>query len=226
METAELLNESFADIGKKYGYESVTAEFSSFKEFKVKWRRSCGWIELEVSDYLKDAPRDVMEGMADTIFSKITRRSRNGYPQRMMEWISSDDFVRGKQRTYMERSRNVTGTPVGEHVDLKDSYERLIALGLAERDGDLMMTWTKQPNMKRIGYCSVLMKVVIISSMLDSESVPEFVTDYVLYHELIHVGKGFDPFGQRHGADFRALERLYPMQREAEEWLRKLRLYL
>ena len=225
-ETAELLERSFADVGRRYGYDSVTAEFEEFKEFKVKWRRSCGWAEFEVSDYMTDAPREVMEGMAETIFSRIAQRSRRDYPPEMLNWMTSDDFVRNKQPLYMERSRNITRSPVGEHLNLNDSYRRLIDLGLVEKDDTIRITWTRQPNVKRVGYCSVLMKVIIISSLFDSPAFPEFVTDYVLYHELIHMSKGFDPFGQRHGTDFRDLEQLFPMHKEAEECLKRLRLYM
>jgi len=224
MNAACLLNESFADIGTRHGYDSVTAEFSEFKEFKIKWRRSCGWAEFEVSDYLKDAPREVMEGIAETIFSRISGQTKNGYPDDMLRWMTSDEFVLNKQPVYLSRCRNITGSQAGEHVDLMDSYERLMDLGLVTYDKDLVISWTKQPNIKRIGYCSVLMKVIMISSVFDSAMIPYFVTDYVLYHELIHMSKGFDPFGQHHDTDFQMLERLYPMCTEAEEWLKRLRL--
>ena len=226
MDATEMLNGSFRSVGKEYGYDSVSAEFSVFKEFKVKWRRSCGWAEFEVSDYLKDAPQKVMEGMAETIFSKICRKVRKNYPKEMFEWITSEEFVRNKQPQYLARSRNLTRSAAGEHVNLNDAYKRLIDLGLVNFDKDLVISWTRQPNIKRIGYCSVLMKVIAISSTLDSPSIPSFVSDFVLYHELIHMGKGFDPFGQRHGIDFRVLENMYPMKKEAEEWLKRLRLYL
>jgi hypothetical protein len=226
MNAAEMLNGSFAAVGYEYGYDSVTAEFEEFKEFKVKWRRSCGWAEFEVSDYLTDAPQNVMTGLAETIFSRISGKARERYPSDMMQWITSDDFVKNKQPLYLQRARNLTGTPIGEHIDLEASYRRLVDLGLAEYDEDLVISWTRMPNTKRVGYCSVLMKVIMISSVFDTPSIPPFVSDYVLYHELIHMSKGFDPFGQRHGADFHVLERLYPMKDEADEWMKRLRLYI
>ena len=226
MVSEELLTRSFADVGRRYGYDSVTAEFEEFKEFKIKWRRSCGWAEFEVSDYLTDAPREVLEGMAETIFSRIACRQRKEYPPEMLNWMTSDSFVRNKQPLYLERSRNVTKLAAGEHLDLNDSYKRLIDMGLVEYDDDIRITWTKQPNIKRVGYCSVLMKVIIISSLFDSPAFPEFVTDYVLYHELIHMSRGFDPFGQKHSIDFRAQEQLFPMHEEAEECLKRLRLHV
>ena len=225
IEERKLVN-AFRTVGKEYGYDSVTAEFSEYKEFKIKWRRSCGWAEFEVSDYMADAPPEVMEGMAETIFSRITRKARKNYPKKMLDWISSEEFVKAKQPLYLMRSHNLTGTPVGQHADLRESYERLVKTGLVPRYENLAITWTKQPTARRVGFCSVLMKVIIISSELDRPEVPAFVLDYVLYHELIHLMHGFDPFGQRHNADFQSLEKLYPKHEEAEEWLKKMRLAL
>ena len=224
---ATRLNEAFSTVGKEHGYDSVSADFQEFKEFKVKWRRSCGWAEFEASDYLKDAPLDVLEGLADTIFSRISRRDENKqHSDVMLEWMTSEEFVKNKQPIYLSRSRNLSRTHVGEHIDLSESYNRIIDLGLVSRDNDLVISWTKQPNVKRIGYCSVLMKVIAISSVFDTLSIPKFVSDYVLYHELIHLDRGFDPFNQRHDTGFHALENLYPKRKEAEDWLKRLRLYL
>jgi len=221
-----MLNRSFGAVGKEYGYDSISAEFAEFKEFKVKWRRSCGWIEFEVSDYMRDAPEDVLKGVAETIFSRITKRNNNAYSDVMLDWMTSDDFVRRKQNTYLKRSRNLTRTHVGDHIDLNASYGRLVDMGLVSYDEDLVISWTKQPNVKRIGYCSVLMKVIAISSIFDTPSIPEFVSDFVLYHEIIHLNGGFDPFNKRHDVDFRALEDLHPGKKDAEDWLRRLRLYM
>ena len=220
------LTNAFSTAGKEHGYDNVSAEYSAFKEFKVKWRRSCGWAEFEVSDYMNDAPQAVLNGVAETIFSRISRQTRKGYPKEMLEWLASDEFVKRKQPIYLARARNLTRTPIGEHLDLRDSYQRLVDMGLVTKDNDIVITWTKQPNVKRVGYCSVLMKVIAISSVFDTKEIPAFVTDYILYHELIHLNKGFDPFGERHGIDFQALEQMYPKHSEAEEWLKRLRLFI
>lgn len=49
----------------------MKAEFSSFRDLKIKWVRIYKWIEFQVSDYLMRAPEGVIEGLARTIFSKI-----------------------------------------------------------------------------------------------------------------------------------------------------------
>ena len=70
------------------------------------------------------------------------------------------------------------------------------------------------------------MKVIAISSVFDNTDVPEFVLDYVVYHEFIHLTTGRTPFGKKHGPDFKHEERKYPELKEAEAWLKRLCLYL
>jgi len=70
------------------------------------------------------------------------------------------------------------------------------------------------------------MKVIAISSVLDTEAIPDFVLDYCLYHELCHLTIGFDPSAKRHGEEFSQLEAKFPQMNEATEWLKKLCLYL
>ena len=66
------------------------------------------------------------------------------------------------------------------------------------------------------------MRVVAISSVLDNEKVPDFVHEYVLYHELLHLEDGLGAGRRHHPASFRARERMYPRWRESEDWLKRL----
>jgi len=225
METEEILRTKFKEVGREYGFDKVEAEFVAFKEFKVRWQRSYKWADFKVSDYLADAPPEVIEGLCNSLFSKITGEDE-GYSDEMCRWMTAPEFSEYKQPVYLKRSRNLTRSSKGEAKDLESAYGRLIDMGLAEKDGSVHLTWTKESNVRKIGHCSVLMKVVTISSVLDTEMIPDFVLDYCLYHELCHLMIGFDPSAKRHGAEFSELEAKYPRADEAKEWLKKLCLYL
>ena len=218
------LREIFRTVGKEYGFEDVDAEYMATKEFKIKWTRSRGRADFRVCDYLEDAEEKVIEGVAKTLFSKISGRDLE-YPDELTEWMTKESFVRSKQPVYLRRSRNLTKTTKGNSRDLKGSYDRLVKAGLIPEDPDVHISWTIEPNLKRVGYCSVLMKVIAISSVFDSELIPEFVLDYVVYHEALHVMAGFEPFRKKHGAEFQKNEGKHPQSEEAEAWLKKLCLY-
>jgi len=225
MEVEELLRTRFKEIGREYGFEKVEAEFVSFKELKVRWQRSYKWADFKVSDYLADAPPEVIDGLCNSLFSKITGEEE-GYSKEMCDWMTAPEFAENKQPIYLKRSRNLTRSPEGEFRDLLGSYERLIAAGLAEKDPAIQLTWTKESNVRKIGHCSVLMKVISISSVLDTDMIPEFVLDFCLYYELCHLMIGFDPSAKRHGEEFTKLEERYPRKKEAEDWIKRLCMYL
>ena len=221
----EQLTQIFADIGKDYGYTQVDAEFVVFRDFKVRWQRSYKWASFKVSDYMMDAPAQVIEDLARTLFSKISNKQDAPYTDNMVEWMTSKDFVRHKQPVYLRRSSGLTRSSVGEVRNLNDSMARLIYAGLAEADPDLVLTWMKEKNIRKVGSCSVLMKVIAISSIFDSMDIPEFVLDYVVYHEYLHASKGLKVFGRPHDSDFKEGEAKFPKHGEAEEWLSRLCLY-
>ena len=225
METEDVLRTKFKEIGKVYGFDKVEAEFVAFKEFKVRWQRSYKWADFKVSDYLADAPPEVIEGLCNSLFSKITGEDE-GYSEDMCRWITAPEFSMYKQPVYLKRSRNITRTTKGDVRDLEAAYDRLVEMGLVEKDPAISLTWTREPNIRKVGHCSVLMKVIQISSALDTEKIPESVLDFCLYHELCHIMIGFDPSAKMHGEQFSALEDKYPNGDEAKEWLKRLCLYL
>jgi len=225
MEAEEILRTKFRDIGKEYGFDKVDAEFVAFKEFKVRWQRSYKWADFKVSDYLADAPPEVIDGLCNSLFSKIMGEEE-GYSQEMCDWITAPEFSENKQPLYLKRSRNLTRSSKGEFRDLDEAYQRLMDAGLVKKDDAIHLTWTKESNVRKIGHCSVLMKVISVSSVLDTDMIPEFVLDFCLYHELCHLIIGFDPSAKKHGAEFVELEEKYPKKKEAEEWIKRLCMYL
>ncbi len=223
MMTEQALRMYFQMAGVDHGYGQVDARYSPFKEFKVQWQRGKGRADFQVSDYLDGAEDDVVRDFAYALMDRVTSGGGSDpYPPRLRQWMASPSFVHRNQSTYVRRSRNIRRTPEGERLDLREAYDRLEGMGLVKKDLEAYLTWTSQPNIRRVGYCSVLMKVIAISSALDQDDVPRFVSDYVLYHELLHLSSGMDPQAMRHGPEFRRMERMHPDWRDAEDWLRRI----
>mgnify|MGYP001270289972 CR=1 FL=1 len=225
MVSEQELGAIFAEIGKEYGYDTVTAEFMAFKDFKVRWQRSYRWADFKVSDYLMDAPDGVIRGLCKSLYSRITGAGDDTYSEEMCAWVTSPRFVEDKQALYLKRCRNIARTTSGSTKDLSASYARLVEMGLANEDPTIYLSWS-EAFARKAGSCSVLMRVITMSKALDSAEIPDFVLDYCLYHEICHLLIGFDPTGDRHSEKFLALEAKYPRQAEAEEWLDKLCLHL
>jgi hypothetical protein len=219
----DVLETTFRTMGTTYGFEEIHADYASYKEFKSTWQRLGKKVVFEISDYLGDARPELLGDFAQALYERIDKRTPACvYSPRLKAYLESDEFVRRNQTTYIKRSRNLSKASVGKHFDLKETYGRLVDSGIVSPSRGVSLNWTRNANRMRVGYCSVLMRVVAISSLLDNEKVPDFVHEYVLYHELLHLEDGLSDGHRHHPPEFKVRERQYPKWRESEEWLRKL----
>ncbi len=215
----------FAAIGAKHGYDSIKAEFAAFNDFKVKWTRSFKWAEFEVSDYLMDAPEDVVWALADTIFKKIGGEDAV-YPDVLCGWLTSDDFVNRKQPLYIERFTGLSLTPRGATKDIAESRRRLQQQGLIRNDPDIYAGWVNAGMSRCIGKASILMKVVAMSNIVDDPGISEELFDYCVYSQIAHVEMGYDPVVKRRGIAYDALLSRFPRRRELESEMRRLNIHI
>ncbi|KUE74459.1 hypothetical protein AUQ37_00400 [Candidatus Methanomethylophilus sp. 1R26] len=106
MNDNEELTAVFAEVGKKYGFETVKAEFMSCRDFKVRWQMSYRWADFKVSDYMRNAPREAVESLANTIFGKMVSGEDSVYEKIIIDYVSSPKFV----ETYQRCTSGGTGT--------------------------------------------------------------------------------------------------------------------
>lgn len=217
------LSELFAIAGREKDYKTVNAEFTAYRDFKIRWLRTDEWIEFQVSDYLSEAPDDVMLDLARTIFARIGGEKRR-YGDEVCDWLTSMDFVRKNQPVFLRRTRGLSEDTRGEVRDLADSYQRLIDMGLVERDPQLVLLWRNSRRMESYGYASVLMRVVTMSTKLDASEVPDDVMDYCLYSELSYITVGFAKFGEERRKAHAELVRRFPGREAVLERMRRLGL--
>ena len=223
IEMSTELAEVFDSQGRDYGYDDILAEFAPYKEFKSTWRRSGRSVQFQISDYLSGADRAVLEDFADSLYYRISRNSRRSiYTPRLKAWLQSREFLSRNQPLYLERSRNISLDHQGRVYDLQDAYLSLRDQGLVCDCPTAVFNWTVRGNRMRVGYCSVLMQVIAVSSILDSSKVPSFVSEYVLYHELLHIQDGLRTDGRHHDKEFHEKEQRHPRWKESEQWLRRL----
>lgn len=220
----DILSAAFSEVGKKYGYDNCTAEYTATRDFKVKWQRTYRWADFKVSDYLIDAPYEVLSSLAETLFKKISGQETS-YSDEMREYVKSDEFVAKHQPIYIRRTKKITHDAQGEFKSLTDSFDRLKGMGLVEDAPQMYLTWTKENLYRQVGYSSALMQVVVISSSFDDANVPDFVLDFVVYHQFLTMSMGKAHFGD-HDWDVETEERKFPQYADALRFLSRMNLCL
>lgn len=193
-------------------------------------RERDGRLTFRLSDRMQGAPDVVLEGVVGVLLCRFL-----GLPD-----SRADAAAVRAYRAYLndERNANPVGPapagrqgrkhidPVGAHRSLLESYLRVtLDLGLTLPRVPTL-SWSKTVSRHRFGHWDPDHNAVVISQVLDDPDVPEFVLDYVLYHELLHIlhpvkmGSGTKRIV--HSAAFKRDERRFPRWKEGDDWIRRL----
>ena len=101
-------------------FREAKGDFVVRKEFGYSWKVYGAAIEMHVSDYLADAPDEVLEDFCDMVCRRA-RGQRCPEPESYLEYVRSDRFIVDNRPTYIRRSRNLTRSSSGDVAYLHDS---------------------------------------------------------------------------------------------------------
>jgi hypothetical protein len=105
----------------------------------------------------------------------------------------------------------------------RENASRLRFARISSRQTKLI--WNQALTGRKFGHYGRSTDTVMLSVSLDSPAVPEFVLDFVMYHELLHKKHGIPVVNERrvvHSAAFRAEERKSADYHEADRVLNEL----
>lgn len=202
-------------------------EFYPYVSTKSTLRQRDGRWHVRLSDHLLDAPDGALRGVLGILLARVHRlpetRVDAGDRQAYHDAL---DAVEGRRRTSRQARGRKHIDPIGVHRSLLESFLRVTMDLDMELPEAPKLGWSRTASRRRFGHQDADHQAIIISKVLDDPKVPEFVLDYVVYHELLHIvipprrGSG----GKRivHSKEFKQAEARFPQQREAEAWLTKL----
>ena len=87
------------------------------------------------------------------------------------------------------------------------------------------LAWSETRSRRILGRYDATHNTIFVSLLFDSPRIPDFVLDYVLYHEMLHVRHPSRASNCRlisHTPEFRAEERRFKDYQKATEWIRKI----
>ncbi len=220
------LDAFFKPVNKQLGGGRLTVSFHPYSELKHTWRRRGGHLTLRVSDYLDHAPDDVAEAFAWYILCRAYEKEcPEAMADKYLGYARSRELWVPKKDTYMSRARNLSFRARGEARDLRPVFDYVNACyfegGIRSPD----LAWAKESPAARLGFYFEPLSLLAVNKVLDSEKVPRFVLEFVVYHELLHgvmEAKGSPTRRIHHTKEFRERERAFSMYKDAEGWLTKL----
>jgi hypothetical protein len=113
----------------------------------------------------------------------------------------------------------------GEIYDLAKIFAKLNRRYFSNELEKPALTWSQRRTRSILGHHDRVYQSITISKTLDSEEVPEWFVEYILYHEMLHIKHPARLIkGRRyyHTTAFRQDERRFPYYQEAQQWLERV----
>jgi predicted metal-dependent hydrolase len=139
------------------------------------------------------------------------------YTERRNHYFKSTEPVQVKNKLKL--------IPEGNCYQLTEIFERVVhqhGLIFTKVNG---ISWSPKYSIRRIGYYLERDDIIVISKTLDHPSVPEYVVEFVVYHELLHKLLGTQKGLKKqiiHGKKFLEMERRFYLYDEANLWLKNV----
>ena len=167
-----------------------------------------------------------MMALDDEAFSTLAAcifRKDAATRQRLMGLLTSDDFQ--SVRAELESLGGIVEVTRGTTHDLAPSFDRINAAYFGNAMARPRLTWNRTFTGRKFGHYDYIRDTVMVSRTLDSPDVPEFVVDFLVYHEVLHKFHGMhwvNGRGYAHTAEFYQTEKKFARYAEAEAVLEKL----
>ena len=207
----------------------LEASYYPYAGIKSTVRRNNGTLRVRVSDALADAPPEVLRSLAAILIGKITGTPAKPHQARVFRsYVNSPQTQKKALRLAEKRTRKPLHAPQGQVRDLEKSFARVNAKYFHPPLEMPTLRWAPKGGRTRLGTYQRETDTITINPALDSKKVPEFVLDYILYHELLHkaIPIRYTKTGRRvvHGPEFKKREREFREFRKAREFLKGLKL--
>lgn len=179
-----------------------------------------------MSDYVKDAPDQVLESMAVYLLSRAAGvRCPDGAAQAYLEYARSRELWNANREHYLARSRNLEVGASGDVRNLDEVFDYVNSFYFSGKLEKPALAWTTESPARRLGFYFEALNILAVNKVMDADRVPRFVLEFVMYHELLHHVNAVDGKKVRrvhHTKSFREQEKLFRTYEEAEVWLRRL----
>ncbi len=223
--TTELIEQAAREV-RPGEVRNVVVRFLPFRatlySFKMDKRRTAT-VKFHVA--FRKAGDEVILQAARLMLSRV-RKIRNSLPR-----SEYDTFVRSLPPTEFKlpgarRSRKTSYGAQGHYRHLEDSFQRINTMYFSSQLEQPELCWSPVRARRILGSYQERCDRLIVSRVFDSPSVPLFVLDFLMYHELLHkfLGVGRRGDGRRcmHGPEFKELERKFTRFQEAQDFIKTL----
>ena len=225
-DAGKIFVDAFRHLGGNRGVPPIDVRFYPYAGLRHTIRLRSGRVYVRLSDICKDAPPDVLRALAWILVSRLLGKRIPVIHDRVYrDYSLTPSVMRSSDLARRGRGRKQISSAQGEVYDLDRMFTKLNRKYFGGRISKPTMTWSQRRTRSILGHHDHVYDSITISKTLDSEEVPEWFVEYILYHEMLHIKHPARLINGRryyHTSAFRLDERRFPHYEQAQKWLEQL----
>lgn len=225
--TEEIFRRVYAEFARRPGAPEVKLLVRPYVTTMGKLRLTPDGLEVRLSELMAAAPATVREALAWILISRLFRQAPPPHWVRhYRQYLNRREIRRTHLALRAARNRKRHCGPKGAVYDLDRLFEELRERYFGPLMAKPQLGWSGRLSRTLLGHYDHAHTTIVLSSWLDRPEVPQYVVEYVLYHEMLHMKHPVEHRRHRravHTPAFREDERRFEQLREAMAWLKTAR---
>ena len=184
-----------------------------------------GEIYIRIGTICSEMPVVCHKGLAYILVGKLLRKKIPSGAREVYSAYIKSDFIRDKASASKKtRGRKVVTTSKGSVYDLDEIFAALNREYFSDSISKPVLTWSAKKTFRILGHHDATHDHITISKSLDSRDTPQYVVEYVVFHEMLHIHHPTRHLNGRrynHTPAFKRDEQKFAHFEEAEKWIER-----
>jgi len=217
--------EAFENLNGRRAAPEIEVSFYPYIGINHTIRVRNSKVFVRIAEVCREMPPDAQKALAFILVAKLLRKKVPVEARKIYSAFAKTTEIQAKAtENKRAKGRKVITTSKGETYDLDKIFERVNLLYFQNSIPKPVLTWSAQKTYRILGHHDSTHETIVISRSLDSQKVPHYVVEYVVFHEMLHI---HHPTTHRNGRRynhtpaFRRDERKFAFFEEAENWIER-----
>ena len=206
---------------------TLDCSYKNFSSLKATAKLEKNTLIARVSEGYNAASQDVLVGLALHLLQKIFRKKCpfDFYARAYKEFVTRESTARLNTSIRVAKPKKLEA--VGNVYNLNDILAAVLRdyshlLGTTKLSG---ISWNNRLGKRLLAFHDESFNTVMVNNSFDSYKVPQFVLEYLVFHELLHAKhgaayqRGSSLRRMVHTHAFKQDEKKFLLLKEAESWL-------
>lgn len=217
--------EAFQFYDPKRDVPEIAVEFYPYIGINHTIRVRDGAVFVRIAEICREMPESAQKALAYILVAKLFRRKVSPQAREIYSnFVKRAEIRETATQNKKTKGRKIITSARGDVYDLEEIFDRLNRTYFKNSLPKPVLSWSARKTYRILGHHDATHETVVVSRSLDDRKVPQYVVEFVVFHEMLHIFHPTEHRGGRrynHTPRFRRDERKFAYFEEAESWIER-----